>query len=582
MCMVKAVAHLRSMPRHRFGILLALLVTLAAPPAYGQEELPADRILGVLTPGSRVGDSVPYPDLLRRVESDDARTRSYALELMRAFFPDSARAVALRRFPTFGEVETEAAAYAVLGDSGEGLPQLIVLLPSLPTDVLRRIALPLAEGFRRAGVEPDSLQRELMRSPRGAVRVLAMALFTREIDPSPVRPREREILDQGARDQEAKVRIASLTAIAWRVPRSDTAGMSWAAQVFNAALDDREREVRHEAMHDIGWRGFKVPGGVERLRVLARDGHTEGERSAAIRALGVQRNAAISAIPDLLTYMGDRDRLVRSDALHAIRGLARDGVPMGPEVRRAVRAHRAREENPYYQLDAMRTLAALGDTTALATLTRVRDTIVAAGAVGMLASVAPSHPAVAAALDDSRDDVRRSAILGLVPVLYRDPTAVLPRTPNGVAARDSASRMATSLHASRLVGKCFSVSWGAYSPAMDLGADSVYQSPPKQIAFLVEPSDFPAFTEYLATIALANGAAPTFGAGLWSWDTALDSLDAAWTTGFSGVSMTAGWDGGALRGTLTTFWDYPRQRQQAEVRLTPVECTSIKRDRGDE
>lgn len=582
MCMVKSVAHPRGMPRHRFGVLFALLVTLAAPPAYCQEEVPADRILGVLTPGSRVGDSVPYPDLLRRVESGDARTRSYALELMRAFFPDSARAVALRRFRTFGETEAVAAAHAVLGDSGEGLPQLIVLLPSLPTDVLARITLPLAEGFRRAGVESDSLQRELMRSPRGSLRVLAMGLFMWDIDPSPVSSAEREILDRGARDEEPKVRVAALRAVAWRVPRSDTAGMSWAAREFDLALDDRDREVRHEAMHDIGWREFKVPGRVERLRVLARDGHTKGERSAAIRALGVQRNAAIPAIPDLLKYLRGRDRLVRSDALHAIRELAGAGVPMGPEARNAVRALRAREENPYYQLDAMRALAALGDTAALATLTTSTDTIVAAGAVGMLASVAPFHPAVAAALDDPRDDVRRSATLGLVPVLYRDPTAVHPRTPGGIAARDSALKEASAITASRLVGKCFAVEWGAYSPALDLGIDSIYQRPPNTIAFLIDQSDFPSTRRYLATIALANGATPTFGTGLWSWDTALDSLDAAWTTGFSGVAMTAGWDGAVLRGTLTTFWDFPRERQAAEVTLTPVECTSIKRDRGEE
>lgn len=581
MCMVKSVAHPRGMPRHRFGILLALLLTLAAPPAYGQDKVPADSILGVWTPGGPVvgpGDSVPYPDLIRRVEQESGWARVTALQVMRVFFPDSARAVALRLFPTFGGTETEVATHAILGDSGEGLPQLLALLASLPSVVLDGMRHPLWQGLERAGADPDSLRRALMGSSRVALRVLAMDLFSVGIDRTPVGPAQRALLAAGVRDEEPKVRVAALKGIAWRVPPSDTVGMLWMTGYFDAALDDRESEVRMEATQDIAWRGIYVPGRVEFLRLLAREAHLPWERAAAIRALGVQRTAAIPAIPDLLKYLGESDPVLRNDALYSIEELARAGVPMGVETRLAVRAYRARVENPYSQLDVMRTLGALRDSAALAALTMDPDTIVATGAVRILAAFAPGHPAVATALDDGRPEVVAEAWHALVPLLFDGRAKPRPRTPGGRAALDSARASVTVLRNSRLVGKCFVVQQGRFVPALGFGADSQTAVTPREIVFLAEPISFPVQGEFVGRIGLANGTtdAPS-GEGSWQWDPATNSIHGAWSTGFYGASFDVIRRGDRLVGFLYTFSDviYPgKVTPAAAVTFMPVSCRS--------
>jgi hypothetical protein len=581
MCMVKAVTHPWDMPRHRSGILFALLVTLAAPPAYGQEEVPADRIVGVWAPGGRVfgpGDSLPYPVLLRRVEQEGGWARVEAMQLMRVFFPDSARAVALRLFPTFGGTEAAIATYAILGDSGEGLPQLLALLASLPPDVLEGIGYPLGEGIARAGADGDSLRRALMGSSRLALRVLAMDLFSIRIDPTPVGPAQRAILAEGARDQEPKVRVAALKAIAWRVPPSDTGGMLWAAGYFDSALDDREPEVRREGMDDIAWRGIHLPGRVEFLRALAREARLPWERPAAIRALGVQRDAARPAIPDLLKYLEESDPVLRNDALYAIEELARAGVPMGIETRVAVRAYRARRVNPYSQLNVMRTLGALRDSAALAALTMDPDTIVAAGAVRILAAFAPGHPAVATALDDGRPDVVAEAWHALVPLLFHGRAKARPRTPGGRAALDSARASVTLLRNSRLVGRCFVVQQGRFVPALGFGADSQAAVTPREIVFLAEPISFPVEGEYAGRIGLANGTtnAPS-GEGSWQWDPTTDSIHGAWSTGFYGAGFNVIRQGDRLVGFLYTFSDViysGKVTPEAVVTFMPVPCRS--------
>ena len=263
----------------------------------------------------------------------------------------------------------------------------------------------------------------------------------------------------------------------------------------------------------------------------------------------------------------------------AITELARDGVARTPEVRAAVRAYHSRRGDLYEPHGAIRALAALRDTGALVELIPDPDTTVATLALLALTRVAPEHRAIVDALDDPRPDVVGVAIDGAVPMLYRDSTAVHPHTSAGLAARDSALKVARSLRVSRLVGRCFVLSWGEYTPRMELGADSVYTQPPRTIAFLSGPSDFPAFSGYRAKISLANGAAPSVGVGMWEWESGVDSLRAAWSTGFSGVGLSAGWDGEVLRGRVHPFWDFPRERQEAEVRLTPVECRSIDPDR---
>ena len=524
-------------------------------------------------------DTASYITLLRRLDGAKGMDRAYALGRMRRSYPDSARTWAIHNIRTMGGFSAAVAANAILGDSAEGIPTLMGILPSLPDSVLSGLGRPLGEALHFAGSRPDSLQWVLFRSGNGEMRALAMRIFTADLDITPVRAEERELLEQGTRDRDPAVRAAALGAIAWRVPSSDSAGRIWSLGYFRSALTDIDAEVRTEALHDIAWRGASLPNDVEKIRGSARRGHSPQERRAAVMALGVQGAAALPAVPDLLALLRDGDGRLGEDALMAVTELARAGVARTPQVRAAVAAYRARLENPYAQLGVVRALAALRDTTALVGLIQERDTIVAAGALRALVGVAPTHPAVAEALDDPRPNVAGVAVLGVVPILFRDSMAVHPRTRGGRAGRDSALAQARSLIASRLVGKCFAVSRGPYRPAMDIGLDSVYGNPPKTIAFLADPSGFPAYREYEARIALANGSPPSVGVGLWSWDLGADSLRAAWSTGFSGVGLSAGWEGDGLRGTIRPFWDFPRQQQEAEVHLTPVECRSIDPDR---
>jgi hypothetical protein len=523
-------------------------------------------------PSKIITDDVVQVDPLGRRDAQDSILLALAQRS-----PDAAAQDAITRWQYLSETSQGRAVRWIAGPDGAGLARLVPLLSASASSTLFTISYELG---RQAEVTPaavDSLTRMLFRSANPKLRVLAVTVAAGRFQRRPVTLDGRILLEVGVADPSDEVRRAAYDGIGTAVHK-DTSTRSWGTAILARGLDDRDEDVRVVVIYGLTENRIRLRNGARRLREMGRTG-SDQTRMAAIRGLANYWDETGAVSADLQGYLTDTDWMIVESALESLSAVAELGGRFPSEVVAAVRAAGAREENPYFRLDAIRTLAAMLDTSGLASLVADPDTIVAARAVRELARFSSTHRAVVGALDDPRDEVVHAAILGLVPLLFQDSMAVHPRTPRGLAARDTALKMANVLRASRLVGKCFKVEVGTFSPPIAREEDSVYFRPPRAIAFLAEPSDFPSYEDYLATIALANGAVPTVGIGSWTWNAGVDSLDAVWSTGFSGLGISAGRDGALLRGTISTFTDViGGPRFEASVTLLPVTCTSIRRD----
>jgi predicted amidohydrolase len=119
-------------------------------------------------------------------------------------------------------------------------------------------------------------------------------------------------------------------------------------------------------------------------------------------------------------------------------------------------------------------------------------------------------------------------------------------------------------------GQCYEVQLGTWTPPLDLGEDTVFRVPPRRFRVDARPDPMLGPQAYpLRT--LAGAAGPVHSRGWWS-AVRQDSADIVFTTGFSGLVLHVHRDGGTWRGTASTFWDFPRQRQTAQVTLASTTC----------
>lgn len=120
--------------------------------------------------------------------------------------------------------------------------------------------------------------------------------------------------------------------------------------------------------------------------------------------------------------------------------------------------------------------------------------------------------------------------------------------------------------------RCYKLTTGAWSPSLQLGADSVFIRPPTVIRMTtVKERGSLAKGDLVLRVDTAGGGTPYVG-GSGYWIVARDSLRVWWSNGFSGLAVTFFKVGGALVGTAHTFWDFERVTQQAEMRLAPLSC----------
>lgn len=117
----------------------------------------------------------------------------------------------------------------------------------------------------------------------------------------------------------------------------------------------------------------------------------------------------------------------------------------------------------------------------------------------------------------------------------------------------------------RKLSGCWTVTLGAYAPAMDLGADSGYSRPPKRID--LDSVRGSRLASYGWTIRPSLGIPTSIDESSYFNPIGADSVLLIWTTGFSGLKIRAAIGNDTLRGVATPFWDFPRAAQHAQVVL---------------
>ena len=119
---------------------------------------------------------------------------------------------------------------------------------------------------------------------------------------------------------------------------------------------------------------------------------------------------------------------------------------------------------------------------------------------------------------------------------------------------------------------CYTVDLGSWEPPM-LGADAAFAGPPSRIRMATDTVPQPTWaTVTWRSLEPAPGVQPTeYHYAHWNF---LDTGEVflTWSDGFSGVSMVLVAQGNDLVGKAEAFWDRPRPKQSATVRLTRVSC----------
>jgi hypothetical protein len=119
---------------------------------------------------------------------------------------------------------------------------------------------------------------------------------------------------------------------------------------------------------------------------------------------------------------------------------------------------------------------------------------------------------------------------------------------------------------------CYALTMSPWFPPMRLGDDEQLITPPPRIQLLTEKGTEEGESRgYL--VRAAPGAQPSIHSSMYWLPKGSKTLEITFTDGFSGVVLslkTA--DAETLHGKATTFWDFDRRRQVAEVTARRVSC----------
>jgi HEAT repeat protein len=463
-----------------------------------------------------------------------------------------------------------------------GVPGVAVLLASVRDTTLRgsaaaRSALEFSgeraalEGVAGLLSDPDARVR---RRAAGLLQTATVVLEDGDWLVPLVRP--------SLHDPDAEVRGGAALAIGVLHPSDpETIG------ALSALLHDPDPDVRENAAMAFVHAGPAARTAVPALAEALRTDTNAEARIRAAQALGYMGDTV--AIPALLGAARDRSSDVR---LEAVGALGEIGLPRGPDARRVLDllAPLALTGNGMTAQSAAQALAQM-DERATPALLRVlaeggdSTAVVAAAALGFRPPSTEVTDALYRALGARHGVVRDAAADALAGL----GSAQLPRlralAGGGGASAAGAARALRLLQAAtavRVAERCYALARGPWTPSLDIGVDSTFSAAPAVVRFTTHPAGASgARREFMAVP--ANGAGShVLPAATWSAP-ASDSLSIVWSTGFSGVSMALRiLPDSTLRGTATPFWDFPREKQSAEVTGTRVECRQEREPVADE
>jgi len=130
--------------------------------------------------------------------------------------------------------------------------------------------------------------------------------------------------------------------------------------------------------------------------------------------------------------------------------------------------------------------------------------------------------------------------------------------------------LASSASTRSLAG-CYELQLFPWRPAIALGEDSIFVSPPPRVELTTTPDH--TWNERGFKVIPTGGVSDSiFKHPYWTSDS--DQVHIVWTTGFSGFGMDLRERGNKLEGTAYTHWDFTRPRQTSDVVATKASCAN--------
>ena len=121
---------------------------------------------------------------------------------------------------------------------------------------------------------------------------------------------------------------------------------------------------------------------------------------------------------------------------------------------------------------------------------------------------------------------------------------------------------------------CYELHLSEWSPAISLGADEIFVTPPKRVALTKTTAG--SWGEQRAFKVVPTGGAAASAHRYAYWTSDAHQVHIVFSTGFSGITMDLEPQGSNLVGTAYTAWDFPREGQTSHVVATRIPCESKK------
>ena len=118
---------------------------------------------------------------------------------------------------------------------------------------------------------------------------------------------------------------------------------------------------------------------------------------------------------------------------------------------------------------------------------------------------------------------------------------------------------------------CYELKLSHWSPAISLGADEAFISPPSRVELTTTPEH--TWDAHGFKVTAAAGASPSVHTFSY-WTSDGHHVHIKWTNGHSGLTMDLDVRGSDLVGTAQTFWDFSRPEQTSHVVATRISCES--------
>jgi hypothetical protein len=161
---------------------------------------------------------------------------------------------------------------------------------------------------------------------------------------------------------------------------------------------------------------------------------------------------------------------------------------------------------------------------------------------------------------------RPAVLLGLL-TLFCAGLSYAPKRLAGESPQDKESKLIKP----EIIQGCYELGTLNWRPDLKLGEDAEFITPPRRIQISAEHGG-KGFEQDSYLVQPAPGVPRSIHRASYWVPKGANAIEVVWTTGFSGLSMNLNLEGETLRGKATTFWDFPRRKQTAEVVAPKVDC----------